>query len=101
MSYLSGKNYLLPLKWHQTLRKTPYISRVTDAYIKAIRVYWRFSEANCHARFGTCADIVSFLCKFEPKWHQILNASLRYIDKLLTGKMLYNFVSISSKQARL
>ena len=41
-----------------------------------------FSEANCHARFGTCADIVSYLCKFETKWHQIVDASLRYIDKV-------------------
>ena len=24
----------------------------------------KFSEANCNARFGTCADIVSYLCKF-------------------------------------
>ena len=38
-----------------------------------------FSEANCLTRFGTCADIVSYLCKFETKWHQILDASFRYI----------------------
>ena len=49
-------------------------------------VYWRFSEANCHAHFGTCADIVSYLCKFETKWHKILNASLRYIDKVACRK---------------
>ena len=24
----------------------------------------KFSEANCNARFGTSADIVSYLCKF-------------------------------------
>ena len=45
-----------------------------------------FSEANCHARFGTCADIVSYLYKFETKWHQILDASLRYIDKVACRK---------------
>ena len=33
-------------------------------YIKGIPVHWRFSEANCNTRFGTCADIVSYLCKF-------------------------------------
>ena len=45
-----------------------------------------FSEANCHARFGTFAVIVSYLCKFETKWHQILGASLRYIDKVACRK---------------
>ena len=86
MSYLSGKNYLSPLKWHQTLKKYHYISRVTDPYIKSIPVYWRFSEANCHAHFGTRANIVSYLCKFETKWHQILDATLRYIDKVACSK---------------
>ena len=57
----------------------------------------KFFEANCHTRFGTYADIVSYLCKFETKWHQILDASLTYIGKVT----LYNPVSISSKQARL
>ena len=75
MPYLSGKNYLSPLKWHQALRNTHYISQVTDVYIKAIPLYWRFSEANCHTRFGTCAHIVSSLCKFETKSRQILDAS--------------------------
>ena len=44
---------------------------------------------------------MSYLCKFETKLHQILDASLRYIDKLLAEKSLYNPVLISSKQARL
>ena len=48
----------------------------------------KFSEANCHTRFGTCADIVSYLCKFETKWHQILDASLRYIDKVACRKKI-------------
>ena len=100
MSYLSGKNYLSPLKWHQTQRNTHYISRITDAYIKAIPVYLRFSEAICLAHFGTRANIVSYLCKFEKKWHQILDASLRYIGKVACRKCLYNPVSISNKQAR-
>ena len=39
-------------------------SRVTDPHIKAIPVYCSFSEANCNARFGTCADILSYLCNF-------------------------------------
>ena len=26
-----------------------------------------FSEANCNARFGTCVDIVLYLCKCETK----------------------------------
>ena len=60
-----------------------------------------FSEANCHARFGACADFVSYLCKFETKWHQILDASLKNIDKVACRISLYNSVSISSKQARL
>ena len=34
-----------------------------------------FSEANCNTRFGTCADIVSYLCKLKTKWHQVLDAS--------------------------
>ena len=28
----------------------------------------------------------SYLCKFETKWHQILDASLRYIDKVACRK---------------
>ena len=61
-----------------------------------------FSEANCHARFGTYADIVSYLCKYVTKWHQILDSSLRYIDKVACRKKnIYNLVSISSKQVRL
>ena len=60
-----------------------------------------FSVAYCHTPFGTCADIVSYLCKFETKWHQILDASLRYIYKVACRIFLYNHVSISSKQARL
>ena len=59
----------------------------------------KFFEANCHTHFGTYEDIVSYLCKFETKLHQILDASLRYIDKLLAEKSLYNPVLISSKQA--
>ena len=65
------------------------MSRVTDAFIKAIPVYWSFSEANCHTRFGTCADIVSYLCKFVTKWHQILDTSLRYIDKAACRETVY------------
>ena len=60
-----------------------------------------FSEANCNIRFVICADIVSYLCRFETKWHQILDASLRYIDKVACRKKIYNPVSISSKQAGL
>ena len=45
-----------------------------------------FSEANCHTRFGTCADIVSYLCKSETKWYQLLDASLRYIYKVSCRK---------------
>ena len=58
------KELFVAFKMASNIKITHYISRVTDAYIKAISVYWRFSEANCHARFGTCADIVSYLCKF-------------------------------------
>ena len=47
------------------IKRTHYMSQVTDAYIKATPVYCSFSEANCNTRFGTCADIVSYLCKFE------------------------------------
>ena len=45
---------------------------------------------------------MSYLCKFKTKWHQILDASLRHIDKVAyRKKSLLNPVSISSKQARL
>ena len=27
----------------------------------------KFSEANCNTRFGACADIVPYLCRFETK----------------------------------
>ena len=82
------KELFVAFKMALNIKKNPYISRVTDAYIKAIPVYWRFSEANCHARLGTCADIVSYLCKFETKWHQILDASLRYIGKVACRKTI-------------
>ena len=49
----------------------------------------KFFLANCNTRFGTCADIVSYLCKFETKWHQILDASSRYIDKVACRKKSY------------
>ena len=88
MSYRSGKNYSSPLKWHKALRNTHFISRVTDAYIKVIPVYWSFSEANCHTRFGICADKVSYLFKFETKWHQILETTSRYNDKAACRKKL-------------
>ena len=45
-----------------------------------------FSETNCNTRFGTCADIVSYLCKFKTKRHQILDAGLRYVDKVACRK---------------
>ena len=50
-----------------------------------------------NTRFGTCADIVTYLCKLETKWHQILDASLSNIHKVACGKCSYNLVSISSK----
>ena len=37
--------------------------------------------------FGTYADIVSYLCNFVTKWHQILDANLAYIDKVLQKKV--------------
>ena len=54
--------------------------------MKAIPVHWSFSEANCNARFGTCADIESYLYKFETEWHQILDVSWLYIDKAACRK---------------
>ena len=80
------KELFVAFKVAPNKEKTHYISRVTNAYMKAIPVYCRFSEANCHSHFGTRANIVSYLCKFETKWHQILDASLRYIDKVVCRK---------------
>ena len=50
----------------------------------------KFSEANCNARFGTRVDIVSYLCRFETKWHQNSDASLKNIHKVASRKCLYN-----------
>ena len=61
------KELFVAFKMTPNIKKHSLYSRVTDAYIKAIPVYWRFSEANCYTRFGTFADIVSYLCKFETK----------------------------------
>ena len=59
------KELFVAFKMAPEIKRNPhYIARVTDPYIKAIPVYLSFSEANCNARFGTCADIVSYLCKF-------------------------------------
>ena len=46
-------------------------------------------EANCNTRFGTCADIESYLCKFETKWYQILDASLSNIHKVAGRRIVY------------
>ena len=77
MSYLSGKSYLSPL--HKAA-----LSIFLE--LQAIPVYWSFSEANFNARFGSCADIVSYLCKFKTKWHQILDASLSNNPKVACRK---------------
>ena len=96
------KELFVALKWHQTFRSPHYIARVTDLYIKAIPVYRSYSEANYNARFGTCVDIVSYLCKFWTKWHQILDTSLSNNPKLAClEKRIFNPVSIPSKQVRL
>ena len=78
------KELFVAFKMAPNINNNHFISRVTDPYIKAIPVYWSFSEANCITRFGTCADIVSYLCKFKTKRHQNLDASLRYINKVLS-----------------
>ena len=46
----------------------------------------KLSEANCNARFGTFSDIVSYLCKFLTKWHQVLDASLSNNPKVACAK---------------
>ena len=32
---------------------------------------------------------MSYLCKFETKWHQISDASLRYVDTVARRKKVY------------
>ena len=49
-------------------RNTHYISRVTDAYKKATPLYGNISEANCNTRFGTCADIVTYISSADQSW---------------------------------
>ena len=56
------KELFVAFKMAPNIKNTHYISRVINPYIKAIPEF--FSEATCNARFGTCADIVSYLCKF-------------------------------------
>ena len=80
------KELFVAFKMAPNIKNTHYISRVTDAYIKVIPVYWSFSEANCHTSFGTCVDKVSYLFKLETKWHQILETTLRYNDKAACRK---------------
>ena len=101
MSYLSAKKYLSPLKKEPNIKKHSLYFSSYRRLCKGHSCILKFSEANCNTRFGACANIVSYLCKFETKWHKILDASLRYIDKMLAGKGLCNPVSILSKQARL
>ena len=60
-----SKELFVAYKMAPDIKKNSLYFRDTDAYIKAISVYWSFSEANCHTRFGKCADIVSYNCKFE------------------------------------
>ena len=55
------KELFVAFKVAPNIKKNSLYSRVTYSYIKAIPVYWRFSEANCHAHFGTRANIVSYL----------------------------------------
>ena len=49
-----------------------------------------FFVAKNNTRFGTCTNIVSYLCKFETKWHQILDAIWTNIHKVACRKCLYN-----------
>ena len=40
-------------------------------------------------RLGTCADIVSYLCKLEKNWHQILYVSVSNFVKVACRKKVY------------
>ena len=83
------KELFVAFKMASNIKNTHYFPRVTDPYIKAAPVYLRFSEANCNTCFGTCADKVSYLCKFETKRHQLLDANLSNNLKVACGK---NFI---------
>ena len=95
-TYMLRKN-VIPL-WKElfvTFKMAPNIKKHSLYFASNRRLYkghsciLKFSEANCHTRFGTCVDIVPYLCKFETKWHQVLDASLRYIDTIACRNFFY------------
>ena len=101
MSYIFWKELFVAFKMTPNIKKhSLYFSSYRRLY-KGHSCILAFFGANCHIRFGTCADIVSYLCKFETKLHQSLDASLRYIDTVAGRKKIYNPVLIWSKQAHL
>ena len=59
-----------------TFKMTPNMKKLSLYFSSHRPLYKGHScilDANCNARFGTCAD----LCMFLTKWHRILDASLR------------------------
>ena len=74
----------------------PNIKKETLYIFLVLQMLIIIQEANRNTRFDTCADTVSYLCKFETN---LQDAKVTF-SQLLAGKSFYNPVSISRKQAR-
>ena len=68
------KEIFVAFKMASNIKKhSLYFSSYRRLYKGLSRILKFFSEANCNTCFGTSADIVSYLCKFETKWLHILD----------------------------
>ena len=89
------KELLVAFKMASKIRKhSLYFSsyrRLYKGHSCILKYFW----SELQYTFGTCAYIVPYLCKFETKWHQILDAGLRYIDKVACRK---KFIWASSRE---
>ena len=69
--YLSGKDLIDAFKLAPNIKKhTIYSASYRHLYEGQSGLYTKLFEANCNTRFGTCANKVPYLCKFETNWHQ-------------------------------
>ena len=83
------KELFVALKMAPNIKENSlYVSSYRRLY-KSHFCILKFFRSKLPYTFDTCADIVSYLCKFGTKWHQILYASLRYIHVRCLQRNIY------------
>ena len=82
----SWKELFVALKMTPNIKNHSLYSSSYSCLYKGHSCILKFFWSKLHASLGICAVIVSYLCKFGTNWHQIFDASLRYIDKVACRK---------------